>query len=115
MKSVFQVIHCVGHNLYSEGNDEEQEVRRRNEFDSDDEISRSSSGTITDDSNSNHGTVKRNKNSSSTIDGGCTTRRCLVAIGQPIPHPSNIEAVLPNQTFLTKHSLDMKFTYADEK
>lgn len=40
--------------------------------------------------------------------------RCLVAIGQPIPHPSNIEAPLPRQTFLTKHSLDMKFTYADD-
>ncbi|GJQ72733.1 hypothetical protein Trydic_g15875, partial [Trypoxylus dichotomus] len=44
-----------------------------------------------------------------------TTQRYLVAIGQPIPHPSNIEAPLPHQTFLTKHSLDMKFTYADEK
>lgn len=44
-----------------------------------------------------------------------TMQRCLVAIGQPIPHPSNIEAPLPDQTFLTKHSLDMKFTYADEK
>lgn len=40
--------------------------------------------------------------------------RCLVAIGQPIPHPSNIEAPLPRQTFLTKHNLDMKFTYADD-
>ncbi|KAK9681186.1 PAS fold [Popillia japonica] len=44
-----------------------------------------------------------------------TMQRCLIAIGQPIPHPSNIEAPLPHQTFLTKHSLDMKFTYADEK
>ncbi|KAJ3648941.1 hypothetical protein Zmor_020708 [Zophobas morio] len=42
-------------------------------------------------------------------------RRCLIAIGQPIPHPSNIEAPLPRQTFLTKHSLDMKFTHADDK
>jgi hypoxia-inducible factor 1 alpha len=42
-------------------------------------------------------------------------RRCLVAVGQPIPHPSNIEAPLPRQTFLTKHSLDMKFTDADDK
>ncbi|XP_044264882.1 hypoxia-inducible factor 1-alpha isoform X3 [Tribolium madens] len=44
-----------------------------------------------------------------------TLRRCLVAVGQPIPHPSNIEAPLPRQTFLTKHSLDMKFTHADDK
>ncbi|XP_067619773.1 protein similar isoform X3 [Eurosta solidaginis] len=41
--------------------------------------------------------------------------RVLVAIGRPIPHPSNIEIPLGNTTFLTKHSLDMKFTYVDEK
>lgn len=40
---------------------------------------------------------------------------CLVAIGEPIPHPANIEIPLGYQTFLSKHSLDMKFTYADEK
>ncbi|XP_071454070.1 protein similar-like isoform X2 [Hetaerina americana] len=40
---------------------------------------------------------------------------CLVAIGEPIPHPSNIEIPLGKQTFLSKHSLDMKFTYADER
>jgi len=42
-------------------------------------------------------------------------QRCLVAIGEPIPHPANIEIPLDKQTFLSKHSLDMKFTYADEK
>ncbi|XP_036322683.1 protein similar isoform X5 [Rhagoletis pomonella] len=41
--------------------------------------------------------------------------RVLVAIGRPIPHPSNIEIPLGSTTFLTKHSLDMKFTYVDEK
>jgi hypothetical protein len=41
--------------------------------------------------------------------------RCLVAIGEPIPHPANIEIPLDKQTFLSKHSLDMKFTYADDK
>ncbi|KAF5271116.1 hypothetical protein FQA39_LY08254 [Lamprigera yunnana] len=41
-------------------------------------------------------------------------QRCLVAVGQPIPHPSNIEAPLGKNTFLSKHSLDMKFTYADD-
>nr|XP_018916927.1 PREDICTED: protein similar isoform X1 [Bemisia tabaci] len=40
---------------------------------------------------------------------------CLIAIGEPIPHPSNIEIPLGSRTFLSKHSLDMKFTYADEK
>lgn len=39
----------------------------------------------------------------------------LVAVAEPIPHPSNIEIPLDKQTFLSKHSLDMKFTYADEK
>lgn len=38
----------------------------------------------------------------------------LVAIGRPIPHPSNIEVPLDSMTFLSKHSLDMKFTYVDE-
>ncbi|XP_073816585.1 HIF-1 transcription factor component sima [Musca autumnalis] len=41
--------------------------------------------------------------------------RVLVAMGRPIPHPSNIEVPLGSTTFLTKHSLDMKFVYADEK
>ncbi|KAK6635911.1 hypothetical protein RUM44_001165 [Polyplax serrata] len=39
----------------------------------------------------------------------------LIAIGEPIPHPSNIEIPLDKQTFLSKHSLNMKFTYADDK
>lgn len=42
-------------------------------------------------------------------------QHCLVAIGEPIPHPSNIEIPLDKQTFLSKHSLDMRFTYADDK
>ncbi|XP_037950951.1 protein similar [Teleopsis dalmanni] len=41
--------------------------------------------------------------------------RVLIAIGRPIPHPSNIEIPLGSTTFLTKHSLDMKFTYVDDK
>ncbi|KAF5274064.1 hypothetical protein FQR65_LT04462 [Abscondita terminalis] len=41
-------------------------------------------------------------------------QQCLVAVGQPIPHPSNIEAPLGKNTFLSKHSLDMKFTFADD-
>ncbi|XP_017847188.1 protein similar isoform X3 [Drosophila busckii] len=41
--------------------------------------------------------------------------RVLLAIGRPIPHPSNIEIPLGTSTFLTKHALDMKFTYVDDK
>ncbi|OAD54410.1 Hypoxia-inducible factor 1-alpha, partial [Eufriesea mexicana] len=39
----------------------------------------------------------------------------LVLLGCPIPHPSNIEIPLGRHTFLSKHTLSMKFTYADEK
>lgn len=53
-------------------------------------------------------------NKDSAKDLSKDSQSCLVAIGQPIPHPSNIEAPLPRQTFLTKHGLDMKFTYADD-
>jgi hypoxia-inducible factor 1 alpha len=40
---------------------------------------------------------------------------CLMVIGEPIPHPSNIEIPLDSQTFLSRHSLDMKFTYCDDR
>jgi hypoxia-inducible factor 1 alpha len=43
------------------------------------------------------------------------TSHFLVVVGDPIPHPSNIEMPLDSYTFLTKHSLDMKYTYVDEK
>ena len=39
----------------------------------------------------------------------------FVAVGEPISHPANIEIPLGQNTFLTKHSLDLKFSYADEK
>jgi len=39
----------------------------------------------------------------------------LVLIADPIPHPSGSEIPIDCSTFVTKHSLDMKFTYVDEK
>ncbi|KAM8833214.1 hypoxia inducible factor 1 subunit alpha a [Synchiropus picturatus] len=39
----------------------------------------------------------------------------LVLICDPIPHPSNIEAPLDTKTFLSRHTMDMKFTYCDER
>lgn len=39
----------------------------------------------------------------------------LVALAIPVPHPSYIEFPLDKQTFLSKHSLDMKFIYVDAK
>lgn len=42
-------------------------------------------------------------------------QRQLVAVARPLPHPSNIEVPLDASTFLSKHSLDMKFSYVDDK
>ncbi|XP_064179975.1 hypoxia inducible factor 1 subunit alpha a [Anguilla rostrata] len=39
----------------------------------------------------------------------------LVLICEPIPHPSNIEFPLDSKTFLSRHTLDMKFSYCDER
>ncbi|KAM9842299.1 hypoxia inducible factor 1 subunit alpha a [Aulostomus maculatus] len=39
----------------------------------------------------------------------------LVMICDPIPHPSNIEVPLDAKTFLSRHTMDMKFTYCDER
>lgn len=39
----------------------------------------------------------------------------LVLICDPIPHPSNIEVPLDTKTYLSRHTLDMKFTYCDER
>lgn len=44
-----------------------------------------------------------------------TNQRQLIAVGRPLPHPSNIEIPLDSGTFLTKHSLDMRFSYVDDK
>lgn len=40
---------------------------------------------------------------------------CMVLICEPIPHPSNIEFPLDSKTFLSRHSLDMRFSYCDER
>lgn len=39
----------------------------------------------------------------------------LVLICDPIQHPSNIEVPLDSKTFLSRHTMDMKFTYCDER
>ncbi|KAK3093787.1 hypothetical protein FSP39_020222 [Pinctada imbricata] len=39
----------------------------------------------------------------------------LLLIGEPVPHPSNIEIPLDGKTFLTRHNMDMTFTYCDER
>ncbi|CAG9826478.1 unnamed protein product [Diabrotica balteata] len=62
------------------------------------------------------GHVVKYKNLANKDDEESTeTKTCFIAVNQPIPHPSNIESPLPKQTFLTKHSMDMKFTHADDE
>uniref|UniRef100_A0A8C1KV66 Hypoxia-inducible factor 1-alpha n=1 Tax=Cyprinus carpio TaxID=7962 RepID=A0A8C1KV66_CYPCA len=39
----------------------------------------------------------------------------LVLICESIQHPANIEAPLDSRTFLSRHTLDMHFTYCDER
>ena len=39
----------------------------------------------------------------------------LVLVCDPIPHPSDVELALDSHTFLTNHTLDMNYTYFDEK
>ncbi|KAG7268952.1 hypothetical protein CRUP_008607 [Coryphaenoides rupestris] len=38
---------------------------------------------------------------------------CAVLMCEPIPHPSNIDTPLDSKTFLSRHGMDMKFTYCD--
>ncbi|KAK0132919.1 Endothelial PAS domain-containing protein 1 [Merluccius polli] len=38
-----------------------------------------------------------------------------VLMCEPIPHPSNIDTPLDSKTFLSRHSMDMKFTYCDDR
>ncbi|XP_014253604.1 hypoxia-inducible factor 1-alpha-like [Cimex lectularius] len=49
------------------------------------------------------------------LDGALNDKFSFVTIATPIPHPSDIDAPLGAYIFLSKHSLDMKFTYADER
>ncbi|XP_048259127.1 hypoxia-inducible factor 1-alpha-like isoform X3 [Haliotis rufescens] len=39
----------------------------------------------------------------------------LLAVGEPIPHPANIEVPLDSSTFLSKHNMNMTFTYCDDR
>ncbi|XP_025263937.1 hypoxia-inducible factor 1-alpha isoform X2 [Camponotus floridanus] len=67
------------------------------------------------DSNSNSMEVDNEEQEKEDELAEQDTGASLVLVGSPIPHPSNIEIPLGRHTFLSKHSLSMKFTYADEK
>ncbi|XP_052469590.1 endothelial PAS domain-containing protein 1b isoform X2 [Carassius gibelio] len=59
------------------------------------------------------------------VCNGCPTRvlcgfkepplACVVMMCEPIAHPSNIDTPLDSKTFLSRHSMDMKFTYCDDR
>lgn len=40
---------------------------------------------------------------------------CAVLMCEPIPHPSSIDTPMDSKTFVSRHSMDMKFTYCDER
>ncbi|KAH9519452.1 Hypoxia-inducible factor 1-alpha [Bulinus truncatus] len=50
-----------------------------------------------------------------TIENSSSPLPYLVGIAEPIPHPVNIEVPLDSRTFLSKHSMDMHFTFCDER
>lgn len=41
-------------------------------------------------------------------------KKWFVGICEPIAHPSDVDINLNKQTFLTRHSPDLKFEYVDE-
>ncbi|XP_069738782.1 hypoxia-inducible factor 3-alpha [Phaenicophaeus curvirostris] len=47
--------------------------------------------------------------------GGAPPLRCLVLICEAIAHPAALEHPLGSGTVLTRHSMDMRFTYCDER
>ena len=42
-------------------------------------------------------------------------RQYMVAVGELIQHPSRVDIPLKTNVFVSKHSPDMKFTYADDR
>uniref|UniRef100_A0A4W4HD02 Hypoxia-inducible factor 1-alpha n=1 Tax=Electrophorus electricus TaxID=8005 RepID=A0A4W4HD02_ELEEL len=53
--------------------------------------------------------------SSCTGEGGRACPWYLLLICESIPHPANIEVPLDSRTFLSRHTLDMRFTYCDDR
>ncbi|XP_068273408.1 hypoxia-inducible factor 3-alpha [Nyctibius grandis] len=51
----------------------------------------------------------------SYVGAGGPPLRCLVLICEAIAHPGAIEAPLGSGTVLTRHSMDMRFTYCDDR
>lgn len=92
-----QVIHCTGRPMISGGP----------------EVNDKKMGNDIDESLSSSRSEDQSEIGTESTYGSIGT--ALVMVGCPIPHPSNIEIPLGRQTFLSKHSLSMKFTYVDER
>ncbi|KAM9733930.1 LOW QUALITY PROTEIN: hypoxia inducible factor 1 subunit alpha, like [Menidia menidia] len=45
--------------------------------------------------------------------GGDPASRVMTLLCEPIPHPSSVEFPLDTSTFLTRHSLDLRFTHCE--
>jgi hypoxia-inducible factor 1 alpha len=95
----FQVMNCSGRIILStESNirlDYSQDKSYLDEYDLED---------LTDDDLESENDVKSS-----------STNHFLVLIVDPIPHPSCTKTPLAGYSFFTKHTLDMKYTYVDEK
>lgn len=39
--------------------------------------------------------------------------RAMILLCEPIPHPSSVEFLLDTYTFLTRHSMDFRFTHCE--
>lgn len=104
-----QVIHCTGHL-----------VQNQTPASSGSTLMEPQDNIENQSDNTRRGSAIQDKDDSEPEEDVGEKRRvvtepshCFVAIGEPIPHPANYDVPL-SQTFLTKHSLDMKFSYADE-
>lgn len=40
---------------------------------------------------------------------------CVTMLCAPIPHPSTVDTPLDSKTFMSRHSMDMRFIYCDER
>lgn len=49
------------------------------------------------------------------MEGEGEDNKWFISVCEPLLHPSDVDIPLNKQTFLSKHSLDMKFEYVDDR
>lgn len=59
--------------------------------------------------------MKNKKQSPNHSIGNLLLFPYLLSVAEPIPHPANIETPMDGNTFLSKHDMNMHFTYCDER